>query len=380
MICPLIALITSQSPPPSLDPSRLVLAHDALRQHVREGKIPGAVTLVMQGGKVVHFGTTGYLNVAQRTVLRKDSLFQVMSMTKPVTAIAAMIAVEQGLFGLDDPVENHLPQFRDQRVQMADGSTLPAKSRLTIRQLMTHTSGVSSDDPGGLTDDEKFKLPLLEYAKLLGKEPLRAHPGEEIRYSGVGFSALAAIIELRSGKPFQTFVQEHIFDPLGMKDTFFFLPPGRRSELATVYMMDSGKLVEFEHNRFREGARFANGAGGLYSTASDMGRLIDSFRSGARTWVVSQPTLRLMTTLQTGSLLSDGNDARGYGLGWSVIRSVRGQNTLRSVGSFGHTGAFGTEFWHDPATGVSLVYLTQTFLVDETPRRQFSTMVNASLR
>jgi CubicO group peptidase (beta-lactamase class C family) len=144
--------------------------------------------------------------------------------------------------------------------------------------------------------------------------------------------------------------------------------------------MDSGKLVEFEHNRFREGAKFANGAGGLYSTASDMGRLIDSFRPGARNRVVSQPTLRLMTTLQTGSLLSDGNDARGYGLGWSVIRSVRGQNTLRSVGSFGHTGAFGTEFWHDPATEVSLVYLTQTFLVDETPRRQFSTMVNAALR
>lgn len=379
MIAPLL-LAVCLAERPTLDPARLAAAHEHLRNHVRAGRLPGAITLVLQDGNVAHFGTTGYADLASRKVLRRDTLFQVMSMTKPITAAAAMVAVENGLFGLDDPIEDHLPQFRNQQVRMPDGSVVPARTRPTIRQLMTHTSGLSSDDPGGISDDEKFRMTLSSYSNLLGREPLRAHPGDEVQYSGVGFSTLAAIIEKRSGMPFEQFVEMHIFRPLGMNETFFFLPVNQRPRLAKVYTITDGTLVEFAHNRFREGAQFANGAGGLYSTAEDMAKFVEAFRDGGPARILSTPARRLMTTLQTGNLSADRSGGMGYGLGWAVLRSTAGQNTLRSVGSFGHTGAFGTEFWHDPATGVTVVFLAQTFLVDESPRRQFTTMVNAALR
>lgn len=363
----------------AIDPASLSQAQARLREDVRAGRLPGAVTLVLQHGQVKLQGVTGYADLARRTPLRQDSLFQVMSMTKPVTAAAGLLAIEEGLFGLDDPLEDHLPQFKSQQVRTADGALVASLSRPTIRQLMTHTSGMGSDDPGGISDDEKFLMTLSDYAARLGKEPLRSHPGTEIRYSGVGFSALAAVIERRSGLPFEQYVERRIFRRLGMKDTFFFLPPAQESRLALVYTRDKGRLVEFAHNRLRKGAKFANGAGGLYSTAADMAKFVEAFRAGSPRPLLSEPARRLSVALQTGSLLSDRSDARGYGLGWSVIRSVSGQGTLRSVGSFGHTGAFGTEFWHDPATGVTLVYLAQTFGVDEAPRRRFSTGVNASL-
>jgi CubicO group peptidase (beta-lactamase class C family) len=375
------ALLQSLLTAPDLDVQKLNLAHQHLRSHIRAGRVPGAVTLVLQNGKEAHFGAAGWADLEGRRPMRRDTLFQVMSMTKPVTAAAAMIAIEQGVFSLDDPIERHLPQYRDQKVRLADGSLVAAKSRPTIRQLMTHTSGVSSDDPGGISDAQKFGLTLADYSRLLGQDPLLSHPGEEIRYSGVGFSTLAAIIEKRSGLPFQEFVSRHLLQPLGMKDTFFFLPARLRPRLSKVYTESKGKLTKFEPDaRFRSGARFANGAGGLYSTASDMAKFIEAFREGSKSQILSAPARRLMTTIQTGALLSDRSDARGYGLGWSVVRSTGGQGTLRSVGSFGHTGAFGTEFWHDPSSGVTLVYLAQTFFVDESPRREFSTMVNASLR
>lgn len=365
---------------PQLDAAKLRAAHEHLRAHVRAGRFPGAVTLVLQNGRIAHQGVTGFADPGRQIPLRASSVFQVMSMTKPVTATAALIAVEQGLFGLDDPIENHLPQFRGIQVRQADGSVVAALARPTVRQLMMHTSGITSDDPGGMSDDEKFLMTLGEYALRLGQEPLHAQPGTEIRYSGVGYSTLAAIIERRSGMTFQAFVARHIFRPLGMTETTFFLPEPQRGRLPWVMTERNGRLVEFPVNRFRAGAKFANGAGGLYSTAPDMAAFIESFRAGAPRRLLSEPMRKLALTLQTGDLLMDRTDARGYGLGWSVIRSPRGQNTLRSVGSFGHTGAYGTEYWHDPATGVTVVFLAQTYGVDEGPRRQFSTMVNAALR
>ena len=381
MIASLLLVLThAPASTTALDAARVQQAHQHLRAHVRAGRFPGAVTLVMQHGRVVHQGVTGFADPDRRILLRADSVFQVMSMTKPITATAALIAVEQGLFGLDDPIEDHLPQFRGIQVRQADGTVTPALSRPTIRQLMTHTSGLTSDDPGGMSDDDKFLMTLADYAARLGQEPLRAQPGTEIRYSGVGYSTLAAIIERRSGTTFQAFTQRHIFRPLGMRETTFFLPAAQHARLPWVMTQQNGRLVEFPVNRFRAGAKFANGAGGLYSTAPDMAAFIESFRTGSARPLLSEPMRKLALTLQTGELMMDRTDARGYGLGWSVIRSPRGQNTLRSIGSFGHTGAYGTEYWHDPATGVTVVFLAQTYGVQEAPRRQFSTIVNDALR
>jgi CubicO group peptidase (beta-lactamase class C family) len=363
----------------SIDRDRLKMANNRLRNHIHRGNLAGAVTLVFLDGKVVSHESFGWSDLESKTLMKRDTIFQVMSMTKPVTAAAVMICVERGLLSLDDPVERYLPQFEGIQVKGEDGELRAPSSRMTIRHLLSHTSGLASDDPGGISDEDKSKLTLGEYAKLLGTEPLRSDPGTVIRYSGVGFSTAAAIIEVVTGRKFDEFVGAEIFVPLGMKETFFFLPERLRPRLAQVYTKDKGALTPFGHDRYRVGAKFANGAGGLYSTAADMGRFMEAFAGGNRKSVLSPRGLDVMTRLQTGNLLSDGNDGRGYGVSWSVVRGSLGQGTLRSVGSFGHTGAFGTEFWHDRETGISLVFLAQTFFISEDARRQYATMVNASL-
>ncbi|MFM9872993.1 MAG: serine hydrolase domain-containing protein [Fimbriimonadaceae bacterium] len=362
-----------------IDPKRLRVANDRLRGYIHAGDLAGAATLVMLDGKVVANDAFGWSDLESRKLMKRDTIYQVMSMTKPVTATAVMICVEKGLVSLDDPIENYLPHFKGIQVKGEDGVLRDAQTRPTIRHLLTHTSGLASDDPGGISDEDKARMGLDEYAKIVGTEPLRTQPGTVIRYSGVGFSTAAAIVQIASGVPFDQFVRTEIFNPLGMSETHFFLPVALRPRLAQVYMKDGGKLVPYKHDRFREGAKFANGAGGLYSTAADMGKFIDSFRDGSARTVLSPNSIKLMTSLNTGELMSDGNDSRGYGLSWSIIRNPMAQGTLRNLGSFGHTGAFGTEYWHDRDTGLTVVFMAQTFFIPENARKTYSTMVNASL-
>lgn len=363
-----------------IDAAKMKLANERLRSHIHARNLAGAVTYVMLDGEVVSNEAFGWSDLEKNQFMKRDSLFQVMSMTKPVTAAAVMVCVERGLIGLDDPIEKYLPKFKGIQVRSEDGSVRDASTRPTIRHLLSHVSGLASDDPGGISDEVKARMSLREYSKLLGSEPLRSDPGAVVRYSGVGFSTAAAIVEIASGRLFEEFVYEEIFGPLGMTETTFFLPGSLRSRLAQVYTQKGDQLVPFDHDRFRDGARFSNGAGGLYSTATDMAKFIQAFSSRPGRKFLSPGSVELMTMVQTGSLLTDGNDARGYGLGWSVIRGPLGQATLRSQGSFGHTGAFGTEFWHDPTTGLTVVFLAQTFFINEDARRHYSTMVNASLR
>ncbi len=380
MITTIIAASLMTPPAYQLDSRKLQLANERLREHVRAGDLAGAATLVMLNGKVVANDAFGYSDLGAKKLMKRDTIFQVMSMTKPVTAAAVMICVERGLLGLDDPVEMYLPQFKDIQVKSQDGSLRAARTRPTVRQFLMHTSGIASDDPGGISDEDKAKLTLAQYAKRLGTEPLLTEPGTTIRYSGVGFSTAAAIVEIVTGVGFDKFVEKEIFQPLGMKETYFFLPQSLRPRLAQVYMKDKGKLVEFPHDRYRVGAKFANGAGGLYSTAADMGKFIDAFRTGANRTFLSPNSVNLMTSLNTGDLMSDGSGSRGYGLSWSIVRNPMAQGTLRTLGSFGHTGAFGTEYWHDRETGLSVVFMAQTFFISEDARKQYSTMVNASLK
>jgi CubicO group peptidase (beta-lactamase class C family) len=380
MISTILAASLLSPPTFQLDPVKMRLANDRLRAHIHAGDLAGATTLVMLNGKVVANDAFGWSDLESGKLMKRDTIFQVMSMTKPVTASAVMLCVEKGLLGLDDPIEMYLPQFKGIKIKGEDGVLRDVSTRPTIRHLLTHTSGLASDDPGGISDEEKARMPLSEYAKRLGTEPLRTEPGTVIRYSGVGMSTAAAIVELVTGQAFDNFVGQEIFKPLGMKETYFFLPTALRPRLAQVYTKDNGKLVPFKHDRYRDGARFANGAGGLYSTAADMGKFIDAFRDGSDRTFLSPNSVHLMTSLNTGDLLSDGNNARGYGLSWSIIRSPMGQGTLRNLGSFGHTGAFGTEYWHDRDTGLTVVFMAQTFFISEDARKHFSTMVNASLR
>jgi len=369
--------VTTQN---GFDPSRLQAIPLRMRQFVAQGAVAGTVVLVRRHGKTVLFDSQGLARLDTKQPMRNDTIFQVMSMTKPVTAIAVVMCAEAGLLNLDDKIQKYLPRFVNPKIRNEDGTLEAARSAPTIRQLLTHTAGFGSNDPAGLDDDGKRKLTLGAYADLLANEPLVGQPGERIRYSGPGFSTLGRIVEVVSGMPLEKFEEEKIFRPLGMKDTYFFAPKEALPRIAYTYMGDKGKLSPVEANPYREGAKFANPAGGLYSTASDMARLLECVSEGGELGgyrLLSPAGIDAMTAIQTGSLQMDGSDSQAFGLGFSVVKSPVGQMSLKPVGSFGHTGAFGTEFWTDRKRGIVAVFMVQS-LDDGAVRKTFNTMVNAA--
>jgi CubicO group peptidase (beta-lactamase class C family) len=360
------------------DTTRLKAIPVRMRQFVDQNVVAGTVVLVRRHGKTVLFDAQGSARLEPKTPMQNDTVFQVMSMTKPITAIAVVMCAEAGLLSLDDPIQKHLPRFTKLKVRQEDGSEVDAKSSPTIRQLLSHTGGFSADDPAGMDDEQKRKLTLAEYTELLASAPLANQPGEKVRYSGPSFSALGRIVEVVTGMPLERFEEEKIFRPLGMKNTFFFAPRSVYPRLAYTYDSQNGKLVPLEANPFREGAKFANPAGGLYSTAEDMATLLECVSTGGALRgyrLLSPAAVDVMATIQNPSLV-DGSDSQGFGLGFAVVKNPIGQMTLRPLGSFGHTGAFGTEFWTDRKRGIVAVFMTQGF--DSSARKTFNTMVNAA--
>lgn len=361
------------------DTTRLAAISQRMNQFVKEGEVAGTVVLIHRRGKVVFRDSRGYAHLEEKRPMAPDTIFQVMSMTKPITAIAVMICVERGLVNLDDPVERYLPNLNQLQVKQADGTLKPKKNRLTVRHLLTHTGGFSSIDPDGLSDEAKVKLSLQEYAAKLHLEPLIDEPGTQISYSGPGFAAAGRIVEVVSGKPLEEFMQTEVFGPLGMKDTFFFAPPDRTSRIAHMYFAENGSLKKLDDDPLRPGARYANPAGGLYSTGSDMATLMECLVNGGKRGsfrLLSPASIAIMAMPQTPALLSEGNETQGYGLGFAIVRNAGGTAHLKPVGSFGHVGAFGTEFWADPKTGIVAVFMSQSF--SDRVRKTFNTMANAA--
>lgn len=372
---PLIALMAFSNQ--GFDSARLAAIPERMRSFVKSGQVAGTVVLVQRHGKTVLLDTQGLANIEEKRPMRPDTIFQVMSMTKPVTAIAVVMCAEKGLLSLDDPVEKYIPTFKTLRVREGNASREP-KRKLTIRHLLTHTGGLGGIDPGGLDDDAKRKLLLGNYVDLIPTEPLLRDPGVAMEYSGLGFSTLGRVVEVASGMPFERFLQANVFDPLGMRDTSFFAKPETYSRMATTYVAD---MKTIEPNPYREGARLANPAGGLYSTAEDMATLLRCVAEGGALRghrILSPAAVDAMTTVQTGDLPVDGGDAQGVGLGFFVVKSPSGQTSLKPIGTFGHTGAFGTEFWADRKRGLVVVFMTQGLDNTSTVRKTFDTMVNAA--
>lgn len=362
------------------DASRLALIPIRMKQFVEARQVAGTVVLVAYRGKTVLLDAEGNAALAPDKAMATDTIFQIMSMTKPVTAIAIVMCAERGLLLLDDPVEKYIPEFKNAMVRTEGGPSRPMRGKLTIRNLLCHTGGVGSIDPAGLDDDAKRKLTLAEYGRLLGREPLIADPGDRVSYSGPGFAALGRIVEVASGQTFEAFLERNVFGPLGMKDTFMFATRDRYPRIAQVYVRADRGLQPLEANPYRVGAKLANPAGGLYSTAQDMARLLECVANGGSidgVRILSPSGVEAMTTLQTGSLPVDNSDAQGFGLGWSLVRSGSGMTALKPVGSYGHVGAFGTEFWTN-RRGVVAVFMSQGLSNSDEVRKTFDTMVNAA--
>jgi len=219
------------------DSGQLAKIAGRMRELVEQKRIAGTVTLFQQKGELVHFEAVGWQDIENKKPMRKDSIFQIMSMTKPFTGTAIMMLAEAGRLSVSDPVEKHLPEFRGQMLQVQGALKKPARP-ITIHDLMTHTSGLPSAPPPGIGElYQKLDRVLADAVLVFSQQPLDFEPGSKWSYSNQGIATLGRIIEVASGMPYEKFLETRIFQPLGMKDSHFFLPETKKDRLAIVYKL-----------------------------------------------------------------------------------------------------------------------------------------------
>lgn len=357
--------------PQAMDKARLAAIAPRMKEFVDAGKAAGIVTLVAHKGEVEEFDAVGYTDAEARQPMTKENIFQLHSMTKPVVALAAMQLAEEGRLSLADPVEKHLPEFRGQMVIAAlnaDGSRLLKKpSRLiTVRDLMTHTSGMMLNPPPGIGElHGALHKSLADVALVLSQQALEFEPGTKWQYSNEGIATLARIVEVVSGQRLEVYMAKRIFEPLGMKDTYFFPPKDKWHRMPTAYIQKDGKLVKYTSDplgegamKFRDGAKYSLPEGGLYSTASDLLALYKAILNGGRHGnfrLLSPAGLKLMATVQTGDLKT-GTPGAGWGLGWFVMKEESAGQVM-AAGTFGHGGRYGTFCFLDPKNDLIGIFL-----------------------
>lgn len=379
----LLALVTlaliAQPLPRGADaflPEKLAAIQPRMQAAVDGGSIPGAVSMIVKDGKVAHLEAVGYADIEAKKPMRTDTIFQIMSMTKPITGIGIMILMEEGKLSINDPVARHLPEFRNQwMVSERDGKdrmTLIRPSRsITILDLLTHSSGMADYMPEGMTDlMQTMDRPLSEAVAAYAQVPLQFEPGTRWMYSNMGIDTLGRIIEVVSGMKYEDFLKQRVFDPLGMKDSFFYPPADKRDRIAMVYAKRDGKwqkegagILGGDPAKFRAGAKYPGPSFGLFSTAEDLAMVSQMMLNGGTLngqRILSPATVKMMTTLQNGQLEPSGhNVGQGYGLAWTVAKDQRFEVVLRPKGTYGHGGAFGTDYWVDPEHSLIGIFLVQ---------------------
>lgn len=375
MIWPLLVVGLMAAPPvdtkkAAMDSGRLARIPERMKSYTDRGEVAGVVTLVARRGVVAALDAVGWADVENRKPMRTDSIFQIMSMTKPFTGTAVMMMVEEGKLALTDAVEKHLPEFRGQMMisSRAEGRlTLKKPARpITIRDLMTHTSGMANMPPPGIGELlQTMDRPLEEAVALYAQQPLEFEPGSEWKYSNPGLATLGRLVEVASGMPFEKFLEARIFRPLGMKDSFIFPPADKIDRIAIVHQARNGKLetapatiLAGDPRRYRKGAVYSGPEYGMYSTASDLFAFYECLRTGGKP-LLSKAAVEVMTSLHTGNIRAGHLPGTGFGLTWEVTREAMGTLGLMSIGSFGHGGAFGTHGWVDPKKEMVGVFLVQ---------------------
>jgi CubicO group peptidase (beta-lactamase class C family) len=373
-----------------LSRTRLARMHDALRRHVDRGRLPGLVALISRRGEE-HADAIGTLAFDRAVPMRRDTIFQLASVTKPITAVAAMILVEECKLRLDDPVDEWLPELANRKVLRTPESelddTVPAKRAITLRDLLTFRSGygeVAFFAPFSPMQKALFeaRLPLAaytfpgtsdEFMKVVGGLPLVSQPGERWLYH-LSADILGVLIARASGASLSAFMRERIFEPLGMKDTGFVVPEAKLDRIATCYQTDfsSGEVTVLEEARgdvFARPPPFEAGAGarGLVSTADDLlafGKMMLNRGKYGSERILSGPTVELMTTDQltpeqkaASPFFENFWDSRGWGLGLSVV--TRRDDVASDPGRFGWDGAFSTSWYVDPREDLVGVLMAQ---------------------
>jgi CubicO group peptidase (beta-lactamase class C family) len=369
-----------------LSPAGLARITEMLQGNVDRKRVAGAVTLILRDGKVAYSSVLGQADVEQGVPMRADTIFRIASQSKAVTTTAAMILVDEGKLLLSDPVWKFLPAYKNTTVMVPPAtnaapnspvSAVAARRPITVRDLMTHTSGVSyGGNPAtrplykAAGFDEWYFAdkaePIGVWIDKLAALPFDAQPGESYLY-GYNTDILGAVVEKASGQPLDQFFKTRIFDPLKMKDTQFFLRPDQRDrfavnyaatpELTIVRAPDTGR----NQGAYVDGPRASfSGGAGLTSTAGDYARFLQMLLNGGElegARILSPKTVALMTSNHVGSLYQQGNF--GFGLGFEITEHVGRSGRPGSVGEFGWGGAYATKYWVDPEEKLVVVFMTQ---------------------
>jgi len=353
-----------------------------VREYVDRREISGAIVVLLRGGKVVSMEPVGRMDIEGNRPMRKDAIFRMASMSKAVTSVAAMILMEEGRLRLSDPVSRFLPAFKQTTVAVPGLAgtgrkygVVPARREITIRDLLTHTAGISygtgpaaeSYKAAGLqgwylSDKKEPIAPLMER---LASLPFDSQPGEQYVY-GYNTDILGAVVEKASGLPLDQFFRTRIFEPLKMTDTSFYLPPEKRDRLAVVYSAAEGGVVKAPaggtgQGDYVDGPRtcFSGGAG-LLSTANDYARFLQMLLNGGElegARILGPKFVELMTTNHVGGLYSEGR--LGFGLGFELTEHVGRAARPDSVGTFGWGSAYYSTYWVDPQENLVAILLTQ---------------------
>lgn len=328
-----------------------------MQEFVDKGDIAGAVFQYSCAGKAFGPEAVGYQDSPAKKAMRIDSIFQIMSMTKPITAVGIMMLVEEGKVSILDPIEKHLPEFKG--VNRNKEGRAPV-----VRDLLTHTSGMIANPPASIPDlYTKMDRTLSEAVTLYAQHPLDFEPGTKWQYSNPGIAVLGRIIEVQSGKSYEQFLQERVFQPLGMKDTHFFLPESKRDRLAFVHAREGNAfqyspatILGGDSRQFRKGAKYPAPEFGLYSTAADLSAFYQAMLNGK---LLKPDSMRVMTEIHTKGIKAGWGTGNGFGLGWEIVQDPIGTLTLHSIGTYTHGGAFGTFGFVDPVKKLTGVWLVQ---------------------
>ena len=385
--------------------ARLVRIDEAIDAEISAGKIAGAVALIAKDGEIVYHKNFGYADKASQKPMRRDAIFRIASMTKAVTSVGVMMLYERGHFQLNDPVSDYLPEFRDPQVAVSfDESgevteTRPASGEIRIVDLLSHSSGISYlfiDQPlqasyraAGIIDGlTAADVKLADGMALLAKQPLLFDPGTRFAY-GLNTDVLGYLIEVVSGKPLDRFFEEEIFRPLGMGDTYFYLPDSKASRLVTLYA-DVGGLkvsdgteadIKLDNPRYPvEGAgSYFSGGAGLSSTAYDYYRFVqmllnEGVLDGER--LLSRKSVELM---RSARIDWDADGSADFGLGFQVTGDLGSAGELGSVGAYRWGGAYNTSYWIDPQEKLVAVFMSQVRPTTSDITNRFRTLVYQAL-
>jgi CubicO group peptidase (beta-lactamase class C family) len=375
-----------------LSSERLQRISDVIQRYISAREIAGGVTVVTRRGRVAHFEAHGMMDLESRTPMRKDGIFRIASMTKPVTGVAILMLVEEGKVRLSDPVSRFIPEFKDTRVAVAkpgpEGAApapagrgrgaapqeitlTPATRPITVRDLLTHTSGLAS---GGAGSREANRIAprnpsenLAAHVPKLGAAPLDFQPGSAWRYSALaGIDTLGRIVEVASGQTFDQFLRHRIFEPLGMTDTAFFPTDDRMPRVVSLYgRTPDGALTKEDTPTWLATRTFFSGGGGLWSTPGDYTQFAQMLVNGGQLngkRLLGPRTVELMSSNHVGDLFAKSSAARrgmGFGLTVEVVMDPIAAGQPRSTGSFGWDGAFGTHFWVDPKEQIAGILMIQ---------------------